>query len=1284
MNGEEEESNPNNSTVNNNSSSSSSIVIAMGPFTYSESLNPKYAVVNMFPNIGDYLGGTHVTFDTIVSGEEETPQLPPPSPICCFGSTLVRARYDVSKRIITCVAPMAPIGQQNSSIPVSVVDSTSIAWNEVLCDVDTASTHAVGWFNYVPKVELHEISPKKGPTIGGTNITLIGSGFESHAGTLECEFLWVNGSAATLAIVESDTRASCISPSIINIIGPSINGNNISSYVQLTSEGGTNLGVGLQLFQYIEIFLRPFDHLPDSVDDGEYGITLELFPSLGPETGNTIVTITSNSEMYADISVICKFGDTLSLAPSRCISVNSMTCITPPHPPGTVDVRISIDGQQYANKHGVFTYHAIAVASAVLPSYGPSIGGTPVIITGSGYINSGDIVVSFGHKTAHGKFLNASAIEAITPSIVSDGIVATSSHDNDEEQLFTTVPVSVSLNGAVKLETDVISSPSTFSMMASFMYSHLHFGTFSWKLSPSAAPMEGGTMISIWLPLDWENGRYTMANFSVKLTDTYGGGIFGLGGNDDQHYKSSQVIVSSSSSSENQLLSFVVPSAEIPGMVDVELLYGGTQATSFVHQFLYYSSEDQGIVAMSPTFGPDNGGTIVTVLGSGFTSLGSFSAPVCIFSVGSEATATAAAVDFDSVAHAPARISSKDIITCTMPTLGEIPSVTGPGPISLQISLNGRDSVPGILEFTYVSALTVLSVWPSTGSINGGTRVVVRGTMFISNIATAIRGSAASTSSYSSSPPTLWCRFGDQLVMADEVIDSTTAVCTTPPIAVTQVVGVSVGYNLLDFSEELHQGFAYHDEISITGLFPAIGPLAGGTVIRISGKGFAASHNDKQSAATVTCRFGTDSVVEATTVESSSTNGQQNVLCIAPSWVERQPQKVIVGISLNGVDFVLSPQLFGYFPIPIITKAVPCIGPETGGTRVVLFGTGFVSSVPFMCDFLDDEAITTTSLLLSPPIIAPAQYLSSTSVICISPPGKLSSNTTIKLSLAGNQYACGPGGVTFSYHPTLLVTTIEPAFGGELKTVMVSTVNNIGKIFDDLANNEYGDRDGFSAGNITCGFTGLTEGFVSVPAIWFEGTRIACVTPSMDFTMAETEEIQVPTMIIHISISLNGIDFSESYANFTYTQSSIAGGVSPLALSPLATPKEGGGQLIFSFPDTLTLPPISEILICRLNILGIVMSQGGEQIPQYIASYDASNIQWEIESLAVRTNNTPSSSLVSCEVPAIPPLWKKILNSVQFVSGGKSYPSSTIKNGHYVNVEIISGSSYLPIAPPNR
>ncbi len=1258
---EEEESSPNSTTENNNNSR---IVIAMGTFTYSESFNPAYEIVNMFPNFRPYSGGTDVTFDVIIPGEEEdSSEQQPPSSFCCFGSTLVRARYDISRGTVTFVAPMLPTGQQTSSVPVSVVDGTSISWNEaVFCHV--ASPPVAGWFNYVPNVELHDISPKKGPTIGGTNIMLIGSGFESHVGTLECKFLRVNGSVTTTttAIVESDTRASCASPAITFSPSSIDGGSGISSCVKLLSEAGTNFGVGLQLYQYIDIFPSHVELQLDSAINDD--IILELSPSLGPETGGTIVTITSSSGMYADASTACKFAGYLSLTPPQHVSANSITCITPPHPPGTVDVRISVDGQQYTKQYGLFTYYAMPVASVVSPSHRPNTGGTTVVITGNRYINSGAIMVSFGDKTVYGKFLNESAIEATTPSVSIDGVstMPYNSTDNTDEQ-FTTVLVSISLNGgAGKLQRDNTFFSTSLKAVgaASFQYSHFNFETFSWKLSPSSGPMEGGTVVSIYLPSDVES-RYIITEFSVSLMDTYGDGVFGLNGGGDGEHKSSHVIVTTIP--ENRL-NFVVPMAVMQGMVDVELLYRGTQVTSFTHQFLYYSSEGQGITVISPTFGPDNGGTVVTVLGSGFTSLGPFSAPTCIFSVDSEAA------DSDHVTRVSASISSQDIITLTTPALVAIPSLASlsPGPVSLQISLNGRDSVPGTLEFTYVSASTVLSVWPSTGSIKGGTRTIVRGTMFLSNIPVA-RGVAAP----SSSSPTLWCRFGDQLVMADEVVDSTTVVCTTPQITTTQVVEVSVGYNPLDFSAELQQGFTYHDEISITGLFPAIGPVEGGTAVRISCKGFdAATRNGKPFA--VTCRFGNEIVVEATTVESSSTS-EQHVVCVSPSWVSRLPQKVVVGVSLNGIDFILSPQLFEYFHMPVVTKAVPCIGPEMGGTEVVLSGTGFVSSVPLMCVFLHDE---TTSSLLLPPITTPAEYLSPNFIVCISPPGQPNGKVVIKVGLVENQHAWGPGGVTFLYHPALLLTAIEPAFGGGSEMVTVSTTSDIRKIFDDLAagGDEYGDvvvdsSSSSTTGNMTCGFSGLPEGFVSVPSGWLDGMHVACVTPSRGALTGAAAEL-LPN-VVRVSISLNGMDFSESFVNFTYARNS-SGLVSALALSPSATPKEGGGQLILSFSDALFLPPVSEILICRVSIHGIVSQRG--EIPLHLTA-PTSNIQWEIESRALRTT-TPS--LISCEVPPIPPLWEEIINSVLF---GES-SSSRSGGGHYVDVEIISGSSHLPIAPSSR
>ncbi len=177
-------------------------------------------------------------------------------------------------------------------------------------------------------------------------------------------------------------------------------------------------------------------------------------------------------------------------------------------------------------------------------------------------------------------------------------------------------------------------------------------------------------------------------------------------------------------------------------------------------------------------------------------------------------------------------------------------------------------------------------------------------------------------------------------------------------------------------------------------------------------------------------------------------------------------------------------------------------------------------------------------------------------MVCTVPPGQPSSRATIKISLAGNQHAWGIGGVTFLYHPTLPVTAVEPAFGGGLEMVMLSTASDIEEIFDGLTDGVYVDEvvvGAATTANITCGFAGLPEGFVSMPAVWLNGAQVGCVTPMI--TAAQT----LP-MVVRISISLNGIDFSEFSGNFTYTKV-VPSRAPTLLLSPPATPLEGGGQL---------------------------------------------------------------------------------------------------------------------------
>ncbi len=139
--------------------------------------------------------------------------------------------------------------------------------------------------------------------------------------------------------------------------------------------------------------------------------------------------------------------------------------------------------------------------------------------------------------------------------------------------------------------------------------------------------------------------------------------------------------------------------AEAAGTVDVTVQGpGGTLATSSADQFTYVAAP--AVTAISPAAGPTNGGTAVTITGSGFTG--------------------ATAVDFGTVAATNLDVVSDTEVTATSPA--------GTGTVDVTVTTPGGESATSTAdEFTYMS---VTAVSPSAGPLAGGTTVTITGTGF--------------------------------------------------------------------------------------------------------------------------------------------------------------------------------------------------------------------------------------------------------------------------------------------------------------------------------------------------------------------------------------------------------------------------------------------------------------------------------------------------------------------------------------------------------------------------
>ena len=140
-----------------------------------------------------------------------------------------------------------------------------------------------------------------------------------------------------------------------------------------------------------------------------------MSPNSGTASGGTGVTITGTG---------FQAGATVSLGGTAAtgvtvVSGTSITATTPPGVAGTVDVVVTNDDTQSGTLKQGFTYTAVSnpapTVTAISPGSGPSSGGTPVTITGTGFLTGS--MVKLGGTAATGvTVVSSTSITATTPA----------------------------------------------------------------------------------------------------------------------------------------------------------------------------------------------------------------------------------------------------------------------------------------------------------------------------------------------------------------------------------------------------------------------------------------------------------------------------------------------------------------------------------------------------------------------------------------------------------------------------------------------------------------------------------------------------------------------------------------------------------------------------------------------------------------------------------------------------------------------------------------------------
>ena len=1107
-----------------------------------------------------------------------------------FGSTSATS-YTINS--LTSITAVAPAG--TGTVDVRVVNPAGTSANTAADD-----------FTYVPKPVITAINPTRGPTAGGTSVTITGTNL---TGTTAVTF---GGTAATSFNVDSATQITAVAPAktagqidvrvtsvggqsdvvtadqytylavpAVTGISPSVGaiaggtsvtiagtalGNATSvkfgnAAATITANTGTSITASAPAGSAgtvdVTVTTAGGTSANTAADDFTYvgqPTVTNVSPSSGPAAGGTSVTITGTGFAGLVGGSAVQFGGTNATS-YTVNSATSITAVAPSGTTGTIDVTVTNPtGTSAASAADQFTYIALPTVTGVSPATGVTAGGNTVTVTGTGF--TGATAVSFGTGN------NASVVTVVSPT-----------------QITATVPA----HAAGTVDVRVVTPGGTSANTAADDYVYAAAPTVT-SISPTAGPLVGGTTVTI-----------TGTNLSNATSVKFG------------------VTTATVTANTATSITATSPLANSAGAVDVTVVTaGGTSATSAADRFTYTAAPV--ITSMTPNQASSTGGSLlVTINGSGFTGVNALSG-----------------VKFDGQSVVAVPVSDSVITVALVPAHAV-------GPIYVTVTTpNGGTSAqtPGAV-FTYVGAPTLTSVSPASGPTAGGNTVTLTGTGFTN----------VDTVNFGLTPITSFTKVSD------------TQITVTAPVGLAGNVNISV--LSLAYGLSGTQQYQYLATPTVILVAPNSGPAAGGQQVVITGTGFtgatdvrfggvsagpitvssdlsitatAPAHAAGLVDVTVTAPGGTSSTVGTlndftygaapvisaitpsfgpavglnsvvltgtgfTGMTSVTFGGTAAVVVVANDTTINVPivpahavgdVNVAVTTANGGISAATAGSTYTYQGAPTLTSVAPGQGPLAGGNQVVLTGTGFNQATAVNFNLISatftknsDTQITATV----PPGVGTASvtvtaglgntsnaqsytYVAAPTLATMSPQtGTIDGGTVVTLTGLGFTGATdvkfgttsAPGPITVSGDTSITVTT--PAHG--VGTVPVTVVGPGGTSTPVAILNDFTfiARPVVSAVSPNSGPTGgLTpvtitgSGFNTVAltgGVKFDGVDATYLKVSDTTITATTPAHGAGTVDVTVTTADGGTSATGSSDQFTYLGAPAVTGISP-ATGPIA------------------------------------------------------------------------------------------------------------------------------------
>jgi IPT/TIG domain len=992
----------------------------------------------------------------------------------------------LSTSVLRCVTPAV----SNAATATVTIESVSASGSSSVIAADSSS--AALEFVFTEPIEVVTLSPAHGTAAGGTavRLTLANSSDSSSHALVMCKFGDV---LSTAELTDSNTVVVCHAP-------PMAAGTVLS--VELSSNSA-DYSSSKQIFTYTA---------PITVTD--------VSPRSGPLTGGTMVYVTGTGFSAATTTLQCRFGSSAAAVLVPAVYASEGVCVCPSPAvavAASVPIALTTNEQDYSIAEQQFQFTAAAVITSVFPLTGPESGGTVVYISGSGF-NTATATATAAGALITCQFGDDSSSSSRVPATVlcSDLLACTAPQRRPGA-----VPLLISTNGQQYVRA---SSDYTY-----------HVSVHVRAVEPAVGPARGGTVVTVTgsgfadsadlscdvgerraaavyisstalscvvPPAASTSGSTTAVAVKVSINGvdfapdsssssaavfTYvgavtaqsvtptsgsvaGGTVLRITGVGLTSVATTQcvigdTIVAAAVAAEGDgALLCTTPAVSSAGTVAVGLTVN--DGADVITTGLVFSYLPEVLLSsLLPAAGCENGGTQLLILGSGFVR---DSQLACSFEHSDTTSADAAA----AVIVVPAVYVSESVLQCGTPRLPL-------GPAAVRVTVNGADWSEAALTYSYTPSVSVSAVWPRSGSALGGTAVTVSGTGF------------------SASSGLFYCRFGSVLVPADSVQQhGTTALCRAPPMPAGTVLSVDITNNGADFSSS-GLTYSYSAPVVVTGVQPRSGPVSGGTVVTVT-----AADNGFSGQTAISCKFdGVQTVPGAVDTVSGA------CICVAPASVQRGA--VALTVSSNGQDYSSAAWQFVYTSDAVLSSLQPLAGPETGGTVLHVFGSGFAEAANAaaaqpQCQFSSESG----------PAVRTAGAVISDSVLACTTPAHRPEAVAVSVSFNGQQFAAVAD--SFACQASVQIHALQPAlgpvYGGTVVTVVGANFVN--------------------STDFSCDVGGRRAA-----AVYIDRGTAQCTVPAAAALTAAA---------VTIELSNNGIDYTQHSALYQYVSMPTVRTVAPL------------------------------------------------------------------------------------------------------------------------------------------